>query len=160
MLTTQSVQTSFGADHDRLDELFTSFQKTKREDFVRAREFFKEFKFGLQRHIVWEECILFPLFENKTGMLRTGPTEVMRIEHRQIGVILEAIHQKVHKQDLDSDAEERRLVELLHSHNMKEEKVLYPALDELLSDEEKATAFTAMEQVPESAYKVCCGHPV
>jgi iron-sulfur cluster repair protein YtfE (RIC family) len=155
--TPSNVQTSFADDHDRLDELFVQFQKTKRSDYARAKEFFKEFKFGLQRHIVWEESILFPLFEKKTGMYHTGPTEVMRQEHRRIGALLEAIHKKVQKQDPESDAEEKALLEALLAHNQKEEQVLYPAIDRLTTDEDKNEAFAAMEKVPEEAYKTCCG---
>ena len=155
--TASSVQTSFAADHDRLDELFVQFQKIKRSDYAKAKEFFKQFKFGLQRHIVWEENILFPLFESKTGLFRTGPTEVMRQEHRRIGELLEAIHQKVQRQDPDSDAEERALLAALSEHNQKEEVVLYPALDRLTTEEARTEAFTAMEHVPEEAYMVCCG---
>ena len=155
--TLPNVQTSFAADHDRLDELFVQFQKIKRSDYAKAREFFKQFKFGLQRHIVWEESILFPLFEKKTGLFQTGPTEVMRQEHRHVGELLEAVHQKVQQQDPNSDTEERALLEALAVHNQKEERVLYPMLDRLTSEEERAEAFEAMERVPEDAYKVCCG---
>jgi iron-sulfur cluster repair protein YtfE (RIC family) len=155
--TPSSVQTSFADDHDRLDELFVQFQKTKRSDYARAKEFFKEFKFGLQRHIVWEESILFPLFEKKTGMYHTGPTEIMRQEHRRIGTLLEAIHKKVQQQDPESDAEEKALLEALLAHNQKEEQVLYAAIDRLTTDEDKNEAFAAMEKVPEEAYKTCCG---
>jgi iron-sulfur cluster repair protein YtfE (RIC family) len=155
--TAPSVQTSFATDHDRLDELFVQFQNTKRSDYAKAKEFFKQFKFGLQRHIVWEESILFPLFEKKTGMFETGPTQVMRYEHRRIGALLEAIHKKVQQQDPNSDSEERALLEALSAHNQKEETVLYPTLDRLTKDVERAEAFTAMEKVPEEAYKVCCG---
>jgi iron-sulfur cluster repair protein YtfE (RIC family) len=158
MLATQvTVKSSFAADHDRLDDLFVQFQKTKRTDYSRAKEFFKEFKFGLQRHIVWEESILFPLFEMKTGMYHTGPTEVMRQEHRRIGELLEAIHQKVKQQDPNSDQDELALLAALAAHNEKEETILYPAIDRLTSDEEKSEAFAAMEKVPEEAYKICCG---
>ena len=155
--TSPSVRASFAADHDRLDELFVQFQKTKRSDYAKAKEFFKQFKFGLQRHIVWEESILFPLFEKKTGMYETGPTEVMRREHRRIGELLEAIHKKVQQQDPDSDFAERALLEALAAHNQKEEMVLYPTFDRLTSEDERAEAFRAMEKVPEEAYKVCCG---
>jgi regulator of cell morphogenesis and NO signaling len=155
--TVPSVQTSFAADHDRLDELFIQFQKTKRLDCAKARELFKEFKFGLQRHIVWEESILFPLFEKKTGMYQTGPTEVMRQEHRRIGELLEAIHKKVQQKDPNSDVEEQALLDALSNHNQKEEAVLYPTLDRLTNDEERTEAFTAMEKVPEEAYRTCCG---
>jgi iron-sulfur cluster repair protein YtfE (RIC family) len=157
MIATQSIQTAFAEDHNRLDELFANFRKWKRIDYAKAKEYFKEFKFGLQRHIVWEESILFPRFEHKTGITHGGPTEVMRLEHRKIAYRLEAIHQFVQKQDPQCDREEEALLETLGEHNMKEENVLYPALERLLSDEEKADAFTEMEQTPESAYKVCCG---
>ena len=82
----QSVSIYYGQDHDRLDDLFTKHQQLKRTDFAKAKEYFKEFKFGLQRHIVWEEDILFPLFEEKTGMRGGGPTAVMRMEHRIIKI--------------------------------------------------------------------------
>src|SRR5687767_10986434 len=95
MTTTQSVRTDFAADHDRLDGLFAEYRTLKRTDPARAKECFKEFKFGLQRHIIWEEQILFPRFEFITGMPEGSPTAVMRLEHRQIGDRLEAIHQKV-----------------------------------------------------------------
>lgn len=158
MLTTQGIQTTFAADHDRLDELFTRFRQHKQSDFVRAREFFKEFKFGLQRHIIWEEQVLFPLFEQKTGIYHNGPTDVMRAEHRRIGAHLEAIHDKVRRQEPNSDREEQELLAALAAHNEKEERVLYPMLDRLLTNDEKDAAFKAIEKVPEEAYKTCCGH--
>jgi iron-sulfur cluster repair protein YtfE (RIC family) len=157
MIATQNIQAAFAADHERLDNCLHRFQTLKRSDAPAARESFKEFKFGLQRHIIWEEQILFPRFEAKTGMYDMGPTEVMRREHRHIGALLEAIHAKVARGDPESDNEERDLLEALATHNQKEETVLYPALDRLLSDAEKAEAFEAMEKVPEEAYKTCCG---
>ena len=153
------MQAPFAEDHDRLDGLLETYRRLKRMDFPRAKATFKEFKTGLQRHIVWEEQILFPLFERKTGMAQGGPTAVMRTEHRLIGDRLEAIHQKVRAQDPESDGEDVALLEVLSSHNQKEENVLYPALDRLLSAEELATAFAAMAKVPEEAYRTCCGHP-
>ncbi len=157
MSETQTVSKFFEQDHDRLDELFKTFQRLKRSDFPKAKEAFKDFKFGLQRHIVWEEDLLFPLWEEKTGMAEGGPTFVMRKEHRQIGQQLEAIHQKVAEQNPDSDQEEQALLTLLGSHNMKEERVLYPSIDEVTSREERDTVFLNMKNIPEDRYKVCCG---
>ena len=74
----QTITVFFEQDHDRLDELFKTFQQLKRSDFSKAKEAFKEFKVGLQRHIVREEDLLFPLWEKKTGRLEEGPTVVMR----------------------------------------------------------------------------------
>ena len=143
-------------DHDRLDELFKQFQQLKRNNFVKAKEFFKEFKFGLQRHIVWEEEILFPLFEQKTGMTQGGPTHVMRLEHRLIGKYLEEIHAKVKAQNPETDNEEQMLLNTLFAHNQKEEQILYPAIDRALTDEERETTFTRMENIPQDRYNTCC----
>ena len=153
----KTISAFFEQDHDRLDELFKTFQKLKRSDFSKAKEAFKEFKFGLQRHIVWEEDLLFPLWEEKTGMSEGGPTFVMRNEHRRIGQLLEAIHDKVAEQNPDSDQEEEVLVNLLGSHNMKEERVLYPAIDQVTTPEEGNDGFLKMKQIPEDRYRLCCG---
>lgn len=153
----KSITGYYEADHDRLDGLFKTFQELKRTDFPKAKQAFVNFKFGLQRHIVWEEEILFPAFEGKTGMKNAGPTEVMRLEHRQIGAALEAIHQKVKHQDPECDREEEALLSLLSSHNMKEENILYPTIDRLLSMGEVGEIFNKMEAVPEERYATCCG---
>jgi hypothetical protein len=106
----QTVQASFADDHDRLDELLATYRRSKRVDFDRAKRAFKQFKVGLQQHILREEGALFPLFEEKTGMHDLGPTVVMRAEHRGIARHLEAIHEKVRVHDVETDQEEEALV--------------------------------------------------
>ena len=54
----KTVSTFYAQNHDRLDELFKTFQKLKRSDFPKAKEAFTAFKLGLQRHSVWEEDLL------------------------------------------------------------------------------------------------------
>lgn len=151
------ISVTFEEDHDRLDALFTSFQEQKRQDFVKSKEAFAEFKLGLQRHIRWEEDILFPKWEENSGMAEGGPTQVMRTEHRLIGDCLEAIHHKVQEQSPDSDKDEQKLLELLKAHNMKEERILYPSIDQVISDEERAAMYYAMKDMPEERYRVCRG---
>ena len=153
----KTVSAFFEQDHDRLDELFKTFQQLKRSDFSKAKEAFKDFKFGLQRHIVWEEDVLFPLWEKKTGMSESGPTPVMRNEHRQIGQQLEAIHDKVSEQNPDSDKEEQALLDLLGSHNRKEELRLYPAIDQVAGTEGQEAILQSMKNIPEERYNLCCG---
>lgn len=152
----KTISAFYEQDHDRLEELFKTFQKLKRSDFAKAKEAFKAFKFGLQRHIVWEEDLLFPLWEEKTGMSEGGPTFVMRAEHRRIGEQLEAIHEKVAEQNPDSEQEEQALLDILGSHNMKEERVLYPSIDQVTTQEERDAVYRNMEQIPEDRYRVCC----
>jgi len=151
------ISVTFEQDHDRLDALFTTFQQQKRKDMAKAKEAFVEFKFGLQRHIVWEEDVLFPKWEENSGMAEGGPTQVMRTEHRIIGECLEGIHQKVQANNPDSDLEEQRLVDVLKSHNMKEERILYPSIDQVITDQERAELYQAMKDIPEERYRTCCG---
>ena len=155
----QSIATFYEADHARLDNLFKQFQAFKRSAFVRAKACFRQFKIGLQRHIIWEEEILYPIFERETGMKEGGPTDVMRSEHRQIRDFLEAIHRKVQRQDPESDAEESGLLKVLGSHNDKEEQILYPMIDRLLGGQECQEIFTRMKNVSGEELGSCCSGP-
>ncbi len=155
--STAPVTHYFAADHDRLDLLFAEFMRLKSADFPMAKIFFKDFLRGLKRHIVWEEDVLFPLFDAKSGTTGEGPTFVMRQEHRLIGAALEALHERVRHADAGCDAEARALTDLLTHHNFKEERVLYPTLDRLIEPEEAANLFHDMESIPQERYMTCCG---
>lgn len=156
-MSQETITSYYEKDHDRLDLLFKQFQASKREDFAAAKNYFREFKTGLQRHIVWEEEILFPTFEEKMGMQNTGPTVVMRSEHRQIKAALEAIHEKIQRQDPNSDIEEEQLLSTLKQHNLKEEQILYPAIDRLVEEEGRKKIFQQMKELPAERYAHCCG---
>ncbi|HKC94573.1 MAG TPA: hemerythrin domain-containing protein [Nitrospira sp.] len=155
-MSMNTISVFFQQDHDRLDALFQSFQALKRHDVEKATEAFKEFRGGLERHIVWEEDLLFPLWEEKTGMSDGGPTFVMRNEHRQIKELLEAIHNKVAEHNPDSDQEEQALLKLLGSHNLKEERVLYPSIDQVTTPEECENIFQKVRQISEDRSRMWC----
>lgn len=144
----QTIYTFMEHDHDRLDNIFTQFTQLKGQDLEQARRLFQEFKVGLQKHIVWEEEILFPEFEQRTGMRDQGPTAVMRMEHREIISYLDRIHDKILEQKVERlDELESELLRVLKAHNDKEENVLYPWIDNTLSDDERQQLFTAMQNV-------------
>jgi regulator of cell morphogenesis and NO signaling len=143
----RTISSMFDEDHERLDVLFKSFQTLKRTDFLKAKSAFLEFQAGLQRHVAWEEEVMFPLWEKKSGMTGGGPTIVMRNEHREIGDCLESLARKIQAQNPETDREEETLLDLLDRHNMSEEEVLYPEMDHLISAEERETAFRAMEKI-------------
>ncbi len=158
-MANENISGFYAKDHDELDDFLKQFQSLKRDDFAKAKPFFRNFKFGLQRHILWEEEILFPIFESKTGMKDSGPTAVMRQEHVLIKDALEALHLKVRQSDPDSDAEEKVIIDLLSSHNQKEENILYPAIDQMTTAEEKQILFQQMDAVPQDRYASCgCHH--
>lgn len=139
-----NISQFYGHDHDELDGYFKGYCILKREDYEQAKEGFRKFESGLQRHIVWEENILFPLFEEKTGMNNSGPTFIMREEHRQIKEYLKQIYAKVEQNDPDTGLEEQLLLDLLKAHNQKEENILYPAIDQVTSDGEREIVFQKM----------------
>lgn len=81
-------------------------------------------------HFSHEESTLFPAFENATGMTQ-GPTMMMRSEHEQMRDLLDQLISAAEQQDKD---EFLGVCETFHifnqQHNMKEEQVLYPMIDQ------------------------------
>jgi regulator of cell morphogenesis and NO signaling len=132
-------------DHNRLDELIAAFQERKDESLLEAAEFLAEFTAALLRHLVWEETILFPLYEQKTA--QTALTNTLRSEHDEMREWLTALNEKVEEGDVDCDHEAAMLVNELGAHNGREEQALYPQLDKLLSDAEKQATFEQMSAV-------------
>ena len=125
-------------DHDRLDNKIRMYSTEKLVDIERAESIFLSFKSELERHIIWEENILFPVFERKTGIKDGGPTSVMRMEHIQIKNHLQEIKRKLHTKKIqDPCKEEVALFKALELHNQKEENILYPEIDNLTSEQEK-----------------------
>ena len=125
-------------DHDRLDNKIRIYSAEKLVDIEKAENIFLFFKSELERHIIWEEDILFPVFERKTGIEDGGPTSVMRMEHIQIKKHLQEIKRKLHtKINQKHCKEEVALFKVLESHNQKEEDILYPGIDNLTSEQEK-----------------------
>lgn len=143
-------------DHERLHDIFKKFLAAKKGDGEKARALFGEFKTGLQRHIVWEEDILFPVFEERAGMYDSGPTAVMRIEHRQIKGFLEDIHDQLQNEKSQTEDLETGLFAILESHNRKEEQILYPWIDNYVDDPERKALFGRMKDLPQEKYCRCC----
>ena len=127
-------------DHDRLDALeAAAFEARALGDHQLARRSYRAFAHGLSRHIRFEEELLFPVFEVRTGLSSTmGPTAVMRAEHDEIKKRLEAIAAEIGLVHPTADLESRRRAfhEVMRAHNAKEEQVLYPAVDRCLSADE------------------------
>jgi regulator of cell morphogenesis and NO signaling len=122
-------------DHRRIDEHFKAFQALALHDKAAAAQAFAEFVEGLKRHMMWEETLLFPLFERETGMVTFGPTGVMRAEHRQFRTMLQRLQDRLAQSEADDELD-RELTRVMLAHNEKEETVLYPWIDDLLTDME------------------------
>ncbi len=127
-------------DHKRLDKIFNRFlTAVKEKKWDEASKGFREFRIGLKRHIKAEEDMLFPVFEQKTGMHKDGPTVVMKMEHREIQELLDKILAATDTKDEAQITEAANIiVNILTDHNMKEDRILYPKSDEFLSEAERS----------------------
>lgn len=122
-------------DHARIDAFEqAAFAARAAGDPEAARALFERFARNLFRHIGFEEDLLFPALESAAGLPRhAGPTAVMRAEHIEIRAAVQLIRAAIG----DPSAEAVRLRERLHGtlgpHGVKEERILYPMIDRVLS---------------------------
>lgn len=132
MTTIRSFMTD---DHRRCDDFFAAAeQAVGNKDFAAAQLAFGHFRSAIESHFDGEEQTLFPAFEDKTGM-RSGPTEVMRMEHEQMRGLLADAQQAIESRNGDDylGIAETLLI-MMQQHNMKEENILYPMCDQHLAD--------------------------
>lgn len=136
--TLRQVSDALGWDHERLARLEVgAFVARAAGDTETAHTWYEAFSSGLRRHIAVEEQILFPIFEERSGLPRgSGPTEVMRMEHQEIVKLLGEILRTIGDPAKLPDGKRALFHEILEEHHQKEEGMLYPAMDEVLTPEE------------------------
>ncbi|NQU64150.1 MAG: hemerythrin domain-containing protein [SAR324 cluster bacterium] len=105
-------------------------------DEAEGTRLMEAFIWNMEVHFGREEQILFPAFEQKTGMTGGGPTYVMRSEHEQIRGVLKEMKDSLVAGDYQRifDQAETMLI-LIQQHNSKEEQILYPMLDQHLGED-------------------------
>ena len=131
----QSFLAYLSTDHQRCDDLFAEAEAAVgRHDWAGAADKFQAFRAAMLRHLDMEEGVLFPAFEARIGHAG-GPTRVMCNEHAQIRDLLGSMADSVGARD---EAEYQGLAETLlwltRQHNVKEEQILYPMSDQMLTD--------------------------
>lgn len=111
----------------------------------------------LRRHIYLEEEYLFPPLR-AAGLL--GPVMVMVHEHGLMWPLLDQLERLVADREFDLAAQLcRDLLEMLDSHNMKEERILYPQADTLpQGDLDELAGLVSAAKLP--AGWVCGGVPI
>jgi len=121
-------------DHGRLDTLEAlAFGARLAGDFATALVEYSRFASGLKRHAQFEDDVLFPRFEAESGLDPAfGPTAVLRLEHGEILLLLQATAAAIGEPDSPFVSLRRRFHQVLCDHSEKEEIVLYPGLDHLI----------------------------
>ncbi len=132
------------AHHRQCDDAFA-----KLENLVAGNDWsnsgaFDQFFSIMTKHFKAEEDVLFAAIEKKMGG-PIGPTQVMRQEHQQMSVLMNRMKDAFAAKDQKKflSASETWMV-IAQQHNMKEEEILYPMMDEVLRDD--ATTVIAKTQ--------------
>lgn len=135
--------------HKHCDELFASAEEAcANGDWKAGGDAFALLHDELETHFNSEEQLLFPAFETATGMT-SGPTEIMRGEHRQMRALLAQMKAALAGRDGEAfggDAE--TLLILMQQHNMKEENILYPMCDKVLGASNVGTSLAERLKTP------------
>ncbi len=127
-------------DHKRCDGLYADAEAAWQEGKPEvAAEKLKAFNLGMERHLGEEENILFPAFTEATGMVG-GPVQVMIMEHDQMRGVLKQMMDAINANDLDTAfANGDTMVILMQQHNVKEEGILYPMIEQHMTGDMEET---------------------
>lgn len=123
------------AQHRHCDDSFIATESAvSATNWTQADSQWTIFTTDLETHLEQEETILFPAFEEATGMTM-GPTQVMRAEHVQMRQLVEEMTQQLTAQNKAAFLGlSETLMILMQQHNMKEEQMLYPMTQAHLPD--------------------------
>jgi hemerythrin-like domain-containing protein len=121
-------------DHSRCDQFFVSAEKlVSAREWEKAQAVLDTFLKSINEHFTMEEGVLFPAFEEVMG--GGGPTFVMRHEHEQMRHLFRDMSEALSaRDDADFLGISETLLILMQQHNMKEEQMLYPMADRVLTD--------------------------
>ena len=142
------ISSTFTKQHRQCDAMFADAEAAVAAgNWQQAKEDFSAFAESMECHLGNEEEILFPAFEERTGM-SGGPTMIMRSEHVQIrGLIAEM------KGDIEEQAADHylgiseTLLILMQQHNAKEEQMLYVMCDNVLGHDEADRVLGNMKDI-------------
>lgn len=147
-----SIQEFMAGDHRFCDGFYAQAQSAaERGHWEQAQQAYAKFVELVQQHFCAEEHVLFPAFEEATGMTQ-GPTQVMRHEHQQMRTLMQAALDGLKARDADEfggHAETQFMV--MQQHNAKEENVLYPMCDQRLGGTGGAVLEQLQNRIPPSS---------
>ncbi len=133
MIRMEQISSIMAHHHRECDEYFSSMENAvSAGEWEAAERAWKAFQGNILNHFASEEETLFPAFEEVTGNSQ-GPTMVMRMEHEQMRSLLDGLKQAMesrHAEQVLGVAD--TMMMLIQQHNMKEEQILYPMIDDAL----------------------------
>ncbi len=130
----QGLAEFFTLDHRRCDGSWAEVEAAAEAgDADAVKQRWRTFRVGLLKHLQMEEEVLFPAFEQATGMTQGGPTFAMRAEHDQMRGLLAQMDDAANRGDHGELVDlGDTLLMLIQQHNQKEEHMLYPMAERAL----------------------------
>ncbi|MEA3499130.1 MAG: hemerythrin domain-containing protein [Campylobacterota bacterium] len=131
------IQSYMTQDHRACDESFADMENAVHdENWVEAKKRFEAFASDLIHHFDMEEKVMFPAFEARSGSAHCNPTPVMLMEHQQMKKLLEDMRADVDAKNKDHFfGLSETLMMTMQQHNMKEEQMMYPMVDQAMESE-------------------------
>ncbi len=127
----QPLSDIFIDQHRLCDERFAEVENAaSRGEWEQADVAWQRFRASMEEHFENEETVIFPEYEQRVGVT-TGPVHMMRMEHQQMRTLFEVLDAAIsghHKEQVLGVAD--TLMLMVQQHNMKEEQILYPMIDD------------------------------
>jgi regulator of cell morphogenesis and NO signaling len=142
---------------EKLEGLLELSQKVEHEidleeSFNQLKTDVKVFISELDPHSEREEGVLFKMMEKYIG--KSGPIAVMEYEHEQAKTFIGTFLNKTNSEELISSEDQKKYAGLIKNayytlteHFAKEENVLYPMAERMLSDEEKEELLIKIKEI-------------
>ncbi len=136
--------------HRQLDEEFLSHQEAVLSlDINRAIKTLKRYEAQLLTHMQDEEQLLIPIYQTRTGTIPGGGVELFLGEHKKMRVFITEFHEALRGMRAQPESRLKRSIialmdrqtmykSLVEHHGLREKNVLYPWLDRVASEEERA----------------------
>ena len=141
--------------HRELDELFFRHQQAlMRIEIDRAEGLLAEYSHDLLAHIRDEEKVMLPIYEERVNAPIGGAVDIFIAEHEKLRQFLALFAAEIEKIREMDDAERGVLFlidsqhlfkRLLVHHDTRERKILYPLLDQVTTEAERAELFTKLK---------------
>lgn len=139
---TETISGFFAKDHDEIDAILS---RADFRDPAAALPILKEFDYRLERHIIWEETVLFPAAARVDPALAQGPIPVMLHEHIVIRAAKAKALESLRRGDgMAAMTRIQEMLVVLAAHNAKEESILYPSCDRLIPRDEAASLLSVL----------------
>lgn len=135
-------------DHHEVDAIFERARAAaETADWAALERDSEMFLRRIERHIEMEEEILFPAFDEASGMAGVGPSQTMIEEHVMMRPMFAQMREATQAHNAAQYlAVAQTLHELLQQHNMKEEQMMYPMTDRALGPDDAKKLVVELKQ--------------